>query len=797
MNLNSLIVYCVLLATSVTVNAQGWLSKDLSNINVKELTSAQRDEVLRAAKLQGLNESDLEALAKSKGLNVDELKRGQSIAPEASDTFGSNRKNVAENVLQTSVAIYGHELFDNNTLGFAPSVNLAPTVNYVLGPNDRLSIRIYGLQEQTMNLTVSTSGSVIIPYGGKVSLGGLTISEAERVLVSQLQKNGFASLGTGESRLKLQITEFRTIQVMIWGAQQSGAYYLPSLGTAFHALYAAGGPGLNRSYRNIHVIRNGKTIKTIDLYDFLSKGSRSADISLQENDIIFIPFYERRIRLKGEVKTPAVYELLEGEELNAAIDYAGGFTEIAYRDVIDVMRYGDNEKEVYTVRKEDIDSFKLKGAEVVTVNSIADKYVNRIKVQGAVERPGYFSMADSIDMRQAILNAGGLRLNALRATVILFRNPHDGVRSYLTFSLIKIMSGEEKISLEDNDVITIGDSLEMNRNDKVFIFGDVMRSGGFEYGKGLTVSKLLFLAGGFNREALTSKIIVSRKVEDETKLASIFELKCHRDFWKDTALENIELLPGDVVTVARNPYYREQVYVSCEGEFKYPGVYPLGSRKQTLYDLYLQSGGSTSFGDVEGSSIIRQRQVQLPTKLNERLKSKMLNELYLDDNKVPEAAVNISVESASYDTIVLGGSMRKFESTAKQIHLMPGDRFIIPTTENLVRVLGEVYNPNVILYDKSLKLRRYVALAGGATELAETKKIFVIYQNGSSAKTRHFLGLIRIQPEIKSGCQIVVPIKKRKVEDSPKYDSHERIALFSMVATSISTMALVITQILK
>lgn len=582
MNLNSLIVYCVLLATSVTVNAQGWLSKDLSNINVKELTSAQRDEVLRAAKLQGLNESDLEALAKSKGLNVDELKRGQSIAPEASDTFGSNRKNVAENVLQTSVAIYGHELFDNNTLGFAPSVNLAPTVNYVLGPNDRLSIRIYGLQEQTMNLTVSTSGSVIIPYGGKVSLGGLTISEAERVLVSQLQKNGFASLGTGESRLKLQITEFRTIQVMIWGAQQSGAYYLPSLGTAFHALYAAGGPGLNRSYRNIHVIRNGKTIKTIDLYDFLSKGSRSADISLQENDIIFIPFYERRIRLKGEVKTPAVYELLEGEELNAAIDYAGGFTEIAYRDVIDVMRYGDNEKEVYTVRKEDIDSFKLKGAEVVTVNSIADKYVNRIKVQGAVERPGYFSMADSIDMRQAILNAGGLRLNALRATVILFRNPHDGVRSYLTFSLIKIMSGEEKISLEDNDVITIGDSLEMNRNDKVFIFGDVMRSGGFEYGKGLTVSKLLFLAGGFNREALTSKIIVSRKVEDETKLASIFELKCHRDFWKDTALENIELLPGDVVTVARNPYYREQVYVSCEGEFKYPGVYPLGSRKQTL-----------------------------------------------------------------------------------------------------------------------------------------------------------------------------------------------------------------------
>lgn len=801
MNSKYKLLLLIFLLAVESLQSQGWLGKDLSNINVKELTNAQRDEVLRAARLQGLNESDLEALARAKGLKVDEVKKSQETllggASTASDTFGSNRQTVTENVLQTSVAIYGQELFDNNVLGFAPSVNLAPTVNYILGPNDRLSVRIYGLQEQTMNLTVSTSGSVIIPYGGRISLGGLTIAEAERAVIAQLQKNGFASLGTGESRLKIQITEFRTIQVMIWGANQSGVYYLPSLGTAFHALYAAGGPGLNRSYRNIHVIRNGKTIKIIDLYEFLSKGSRSSDISLQDNDIIFIPFYQRRIRLKGEVKTPAVYELLPGEELQTALDYAGGYTEIAYQSVLEVMRYGPNEKEIFTVRSEEIPNFKLKGSEIITVSSISDKYKNRIKVEGAVERPGYFSMADSVDMRQAIENAGGLRLNALRAMVVLFRNPHDGLRSYQVFSLVNVMSGAIKVSLHDNDVITVGDSLEMNKMDKVFIYGDVIRSGGYEFGAGLTVAKLLFLAGGFNREALTNKIIVSRKVEDETQLATIFELNSHRDFWNDLGLDTIVLSPGDVVTVTRNPYYREQVYVSCEGEFKYPGVYPLGSRKQTLYDLYLQSGGSTAYGDVEGSLIIRQRRVQLPTKLNERVKSKLLNEIYLDENRVPESSVDVSVESASYDTIVLGGSLRKFETSSKQFHLMPGDRFIIPTTENLVRVLGEVYNPNVILYDKSLKLKRYIAIAGGATEMAESKKIFVIYQNGSSAKTRHILGLIRIQPEIKSGCQIVVPVKQRKIEETPKYDSHERLAMFSMIASTLSTLALVITQIMK
>jgi hypothetical protein len=89
-------------------------------------------------------------------------------------------------------------------MGFAPSLNLAPTAGYILGPNDRLSIRIYGLQEQTMNVTVANNGTVVVPYGGKITLSGLTLSEAERALSNQLKKYGFASLGTGESHLKIQ-----------------------------------------------------------------------------------------------------------------------------------------------------------------------------------------------------------------------------------------------------------------------------------------------------------------------------------------------------------------------------------------------------------------------------------------------------------------------------------------------------------------------------------------------------------------------------------------------------------------
>ncbi len=785
---------------SLGVQAQTWLGKDLSNINVKELTTAQREEVLKNAKRQGFNEADLEAMARARGLNVDEFKRNQvevSDLKKDGDTTKAKKNGVTENVLQSTVAIYGQELFESNAMGFAPSLNLAPTAGYILGPNDRLSIRIYGLQEQTMNVTVANNGTVVVPYGGKITLSGLTLSEAERALSNQLKKYGFASLGTGESHLKIQITEFRTIQVMVWGAKQSGAYYLPSLGTAFHALFAAGGPGLNRSYRNIHVIRNGKTIRVIDLYEFLSKGSRSSDITLQDNDIVFIPYYDRRVRLRGEVKTPAVYELLPTEQLHDALGYAGGFTEIAYRDVLEVLRYGVSEKELYSVRLADLGNFQLKGSEIVTVSSIADRFKNRIKVDGAVERPGYYSMAAGIDLKQAIENAGGLKPNAVKSYVLLYRDPKDGQREYLGYSLASVMQGAVSVVLKENDVILVGDSLEMNVKDQVFVFGDVNHQGGFDYGTGLSVAKVLFLAGGFEQEALTSKVIVSRKVEDESQLATVSVLSARRDFWNDADLNNYLLQPGDVVTVSRNPYYRDQVYVSCEGEFKVPGVYPMSSRKQTLYDIFTQAGGSTVYGSVEGSLIIRQRRAQLSAKVTERLKAKVLNELYAEDTATLKKSEEIFTDSFAYDTIVIGGGNRKFEVTAKSFYLQPGDRFIIPTIESTVRILGEVYNPNVIMYDKQLTMKNYIDMAGGATEAAKLRNVFVVYQNGRSAKTRHPFGVFNKQPKIKPGCQIIVPSQQTNQNDGPQLSPAERVTIYSVMASTLSSIGFIVTQILK
>jgi protein involved in polysaccharide export with SLBB domain len=492
-----------------------------------------------------------------------------------------------------------------------------------------------------------------------------------------------------------------------------------------------------------------------------------------------------------------VYELLPTEQLQDALGYAGGFTEIAYRDVVEVLRYGGVEKELFSVRAADLGAFQFKGSEIVTVSSIADRFKNRIKVDGAVERPGYYSMAAGIDLKQAIENAGGLKPNAVRSYVLLYRDPRDGRREYLGYALASVMQGTVSVVLQENDVILVGDSLEMNVKDQVFVFGDVNRPGGVAFGSGLSVAKVLFMAGGFEQEALTSKVIVSRKVEDESQLATVSVLSARRDFWNDAELNNYLLQPGDVVTVSRNPNYRDQVYVSCEGEFKVPGVYPMSSRKQTLFDIYTQAGGSTIYGSVEGSLVIRQRKAELATKVSERLKAKVLNELYMEDAEGQRKSMELLQDSFSFDTIVIGGGNRKFEVTAKSFYLQPGDRFIIPTIESTVRILGEVYNPNVIMYDKQLSMKRYIDMAGGATEWAKLNNVFIVYQNGRSAKTRHPLGLFKWQPKIKPGCQIIVPSKRRENERPSSMTTTERVTMYSVMASTLSSMAFVISQILK
>jgi protein involved in polysaccharide export with SLBB domain len=776
-------------------NGQGWLGKDLANmgeINVKQLTDVQRQEVLTAAKAQGLNVSDLEFMLKSRGLSAPDVRETEAIGSKKKDSLESNVK-LKENVLQSRVAIFGQELFEAVRTPLNNNANVAPTRNYIMGIGDNITVRVYGLQEQKTSAVVNREGNIFLPYGGKCKIVGLTVLQAEALIKNTLIKKGFASLASGESNVSISLEDYHSIQVVVWGATEPGSYTLPAMSTIFDVLYLAKGPGVNRSYRTVQVIRNQKRIAELDLYDFLTKGTSNNNIALQTGDIVFVPYYEKRVRLRGEVKTPAVFELKGKETLKEVFEYAGGFTEIAYQNTIQVMRYGQEGKEFYTLNKSFLDTFTILGGEIVDIQSINNEDKFKIELVGSIKRPGFYSGTGNNTLNDIIKQAGGLDFGTVKNTVLIRRDDKNGLFHYVRYSLQAVLDEKLSVYMYDRDVIYFMDSGEMNYREEVQILGQVRNPGNYKYGENLSLGDLLFIAGGFKSKALSNKVILSRKVQDQNILAEVLQIETQPDYWNNTTLFGIQLMPGDVVSTYENPLIREQVYVTVEGEVNNPGVYPIDNRSQNLFDIFKRVGGVTDYGNLEEAVILRPLIKTVNSEQNSKNKNKLLNEIYKNDTV---SQTDTILRERQFDTIALANLNTKFDivKIMELITVEPGDRFVVPKRVNTVRISGEVYNPNLIFYNPTVNFKEYITLGGGLTSNADLSNAFVSYSNGTSKKTRVILGIFQKHPKILPGCEIIIPFKSDNREKN-KLSLSERLAIYSLISTSLTTLALVITRL--
>ena len=776
-------------------NGQGWLGKDLANmgeINVKQLTDVQRQEVLTAAKAQGLNVSDLEFMLKSRGLSAPDVRETEAIGSKKKDSLESNVK-LKENVLQSRVAIFGQELFEAVRTPLNNNANVAPTRNYIMGIGDNITVRVYGLQEQKTSAVVNREGNIFLPYGGKCKIVGLTVLQAEALIKNTLIKKGFASLASGESNVSISLEDYHSIQVVVWGATEPGSYTLPAMSTIFDVLYLAKGPGVNRSYRTVQVIRNQKRIAELDLYDFLTKGTSNNNIALQTGDIVFVPYYEKRVRLRGEVKTPAVFELKGKETLKEVFEYAGGFTEIAYQNTIQVMRYGQEGKEFYTLNKSFLDTFTILGGEIVDIQSINNEDKFKIELVGSIKRPGFYSGTGNNTLNDIIKQAGGLDFGTVKNTVLIRRDDKNGLFHYVRYSLQAVLDEKLSVYMYDRDVIYFMDSGEMNYREEVQILGQVRNPGNYKYGENLSLGDLLFIAGGFKSKALSNKVILSRKVQDQNILAEVLQIETQPDYWNNTTLFGIQLMPGDVVSTYENPLIREQVYVTVEGEVNNPGVYPIDNRSQNLFDIFKRVGGVTDYGNLEEAVILRPLFKTVNSEQTTKNKTKLFNEIYKNDTVSQSDTI---LRERQFDTIALANLNTKFDivKIMELITVEPGDRFIVPKRVNTVRISGEVYNPNLIFYNPTVNFKEYITLGGGLTANADLSNAFVSYSNGTSKKTRVILGIFQKHPKILPGCEIIIPFKSDNREKN-KLSLSERLAIYSLISTSLTTLALVITRL--
>jgi protein involved in polysaccharide export with SLBB domain len=165
---------------------------------------------------------------------------------------------------------------------------------------------------------------LICPKIGAINLGGVQVKDLEAVLKKQVS-TVFNNVNVSASLGKL-----RGITVYVVGqANQPGTYNLNSLSTLVNALFASGGPNNNGSMRQIELKRGGKTVTTLDLYDFIGKGDKSKDAALQPGDIIMIPPAGPRMALVGATDHGAIYELKPGSKVKDVLALGGGLSALA------------------------------------------------------------------------------------------------------------------------------------------------------------------------------------------------------------------------------------------------------------------------------------------------------------------------------------------------------------------------------------------------------------------------------------------------------------------------------------
>lgn len=854
MKLRILLLFFLFALGSTTLLAQSL--SDIGKVKVDMLSDAQIQEMLDRAKGQGLNESQVVSMARERGMPMAEvgklqqrlakLKQGGKAATPKAGSADGERSMEGESELTEVPAppaletlspyqqkIFGFTLFYNKELNFNPSLNIPTPQGYVLGAGDQLLIDIYGASQQSYDLKVSPDGKVLVPNVGPISVGGSTVAAASARIKNSLTQI-YSGLSSGISSMDLRLGNIRTVQVALAGElNRPGNYTLPAFASPFNALFAAGGPNENGSFRHIQVYRDSKLLTEIDVYDFLIKGSHSSSITLRDNDVIIVPPVRARVELTGPVRREGFFELKPSENLTDLISFAGGFKPEAYQDRLTLTRMTGTERRVEEVGAAGFAAFVPKDGDSFRIGEILERFENRVQISGALIRPGTFALVPGMTLGQLIQKAQGLRPDAFVNRATLYRTQVDYSLAIVPVDVQGVLSGKvADIPLQREDVLNIPSRYELQEEYYLKISGEVNSPGAFAFGENIRVADLILQAGGFKAGAQASRIeVVRRKNSDDgSQIAEILPVIVEANLAIND--NGLVLQPFDHVIVRRNPGFRTEQLVRVEGEILYPGEYALASANERISDLVARSGGYTAYAYPKGATLIRRNEYfQSPTEaqqqqqllesvkrnlpldslsrseLNAQLEGRIQSDI---DNKAKATSSNPEVllvdqyrkqnieALAQRDSIqvevktteMIGIDLEAILKNPKSIQdliLLEGDVLSIPKELQTVRMRGELLFPTSTLFQQGAGFKQYISRAGGFTDRSRKSKSYVVYANGSVNRTKRFI-FLTLYPRIEPGAEIVVPQK-------PERESIGAQGWIG-IGTSLATLGLLINQLI-
>ena len=638
----------------------------------------------------------------------------------------------------TDLGIFGSSFFNNPNINSSPQLNIATPGSYELGPGDELTISIWGAAENEYNSLISREGYLKIERIGPVYLSGLTISEAKVKLKNRLSKI-YSGINSSVNKVffDLSLLNTRSIIINISGnVTAPGTYTLSSLTSPLNAIYAAGGPSENGSYREINIIRGGEKVHSIDLYDYFVKGQLKS-FSLRDQDVILVPTYKNRVFLQGEFKRDGIYELKENETISDLLFYNGGISSFGVKNEIYIQTIQGINKSVKTVYKDNFKKYILKDGDIIEARKVSDEFTNIVTVEGAVMIPGQYELDKTKDVQMLIKKAGGLKRSALKTRAYLIREVDGFQQEVKTIDLVS-----ENHELRNNDKLVIASIEELSPEKNITINGEINSPGLYTFFKGMTIVDLILMSGGVNDSGSNNGITVYRSTYDETMQNPVetITVDLNDEYDNLSSSQNIELKKDDLIIVRSKAGYQSVGFVSVEGLVKSPGNYAIKNNKYSVFDIIKDFGGFLPDAELNGIKIKRPVDVK-------KLEELVSDSLEIEIDKFIEVGLNIEKILKS------NGSLDQYNLVLKN-----GDEIIVPKADNSIEVSGEVQKPTAISYYKGLTSISAVNKSGGFTNNAKRSRLYVVYQNGDIGSTKKFL-FFNNYPKLLPGSKIFIPKK--------------------------------------
>jgi protein involved in polysaccharide export with SLBB domain len=619
--------------------------------------------------------------------------QGAAVPPPSLEP---SKPSLFETTLPGNLRQFGYDLFNRTVSTFAPPSTMPVGPDYQIGPGDQFTLTLWGTTEGIYNLLVTKEGRVTLPKVGVVSVAGIRFGELERTLKRHLSKyyNDF--------NLSIAMGGLKTLTVYVVGeVGKPGSYSLSSLTTVYGALFAAGGPTKQGTLRTIQVLRTGKVVKTIDLYEFLLKGDRSQDIRLQHEDTVFVPLIGPIAGVSGTVYRPAIYELKGQETLGDVIQTAGGIMPMALGGSLQLTRYEDNQRKVFldirldaqqheALKTVEVFREKVRNMDTIAIRPVYDGIWETVTLGGAVRHPGEVQWRPDLKLKEVIEQGGLLPAADLTKAEIIRLSKDFTDREIIAVDLEALLKGDaaQNLLLQPKDEVKV--YTRFKNAEKVAVAGEVLRPGIYEVMKGERLSDLLLRVGGFTKEAYPYGAVFKR---------------------------------ADVKNIQEKNL---QSFI-------------VRMQSQVLQNAAAGSAQSLSAEDTTAAKA----EMSLNQALVENLKN--MREQY--EGRV---AINIT------------DNVDQWAGSVDDLLLKDGDSIVIPKRPQEVLVTGEVHSPSGQVFLPGLKVKDVINRTGGYTKYAEKDQVYVLQANGSAVSgDSAAIGNIE-EKELKAGDTIFVPQKTER-----------------------------------